>query len=283
MSTNKNAPLHLFSTPQEQWPTTIVDAVIALYTSFFPDRLRAVYLSGSRTEDSAASVSDIDGYIIFKKSFKSEEEKQRALDMLSQCRRISPLRLDFVVWAEDENSLQTGCDIRLKLGTQLVYGEDIREAIPLPALADYQEHIHRWTRGFLLNLHDLKELPPALSCPDSDDEFFGYVRKRAEQWYPAAATQGTKELVATICWVATALIADSGGALVSTRAECIALAPQHLPELWARYVVQVYEHCKKKWDYKVPATTEEQKKLRELCQLAPIFFNYYLDLANEEG
>ena len=102
-----------------------------LYEATFPGRIRSVYLIGSRSDGTQATVSDIDGCIIFKDSFVPREV-ERARDVMAACRRLSPIRLDFAIAAEDDEKLQNGVDVRLKLGEHLIFGEEIRVNIPLP-------------------------------------------------------------------------------------------------------------------------------------------------------
>lgn len=281
MTTNRaqqERPIHLFSTPRAEWPQWIVQGLIDLLTMVFPNRIRAVYLAGSRVEATAASVSDIDGTIIFKDRFLDAQEAVRAAALVSHCRLLSPLRLDMTILAEDDPTITTDVrDVRLKLGAHLVYGEDIREQIPLPALADYQAYLREWVEKFLCPIHDIDTLQGPLVYPEPEDEFYGYTRKRAVPWYPAEVTSGTKEWVATICWVATAWLALEHGCFVPSRAACIELAKQHLPAPWNDFVAAVYQQCKHEWDYQVPQEQSKRKQLRHLCKQSLSFFNDYLE------
>ncbi len=276
------SPTHLFNVPRAAWPTTIVDALVGLYCALFRKRIRAVYLLGSRAEGSAATVSDIDGIVLFKDAFVDEREAALAQEVLRHCQQISPLRLDISVWAEDDERLQQGRDIRLKLGGELVFGEDIRDQLPLPSIEAYQAYLREWVHVFLCRLHDKEPddpnaLVPPLVYPDAADHFFGYARKRAIPWYPANVKTGTKEFVATVCWVATALLAHDAGVFVPTRSACVELARQHLPTETADFVGTVYQKCKVAWDYALPTQEADRQQLRQLCADAPGFFNRYLE------
>ncbi|MEM7539465.1 MAG: nucleotidyltransferase domain-containing protein [Chloroflexota bacterium] len=268
-----NRPRHLFNVPQSEKPAVIIQAMSDMFTTLFPDRIRAIYLIGSQTDQSAASMSDIDGGIIFKDAFSDETEQSLAESMLAYCRRLSPIRLDFMVLAEDHPKLYTTPDIRLKQGSRLIYGEDIRDKLPTPTLDVYKVDMQDWATNFLTNLHELETLPITFTYPQPDDEFYGYTIKRAHYWYPAEVTAGTKELVATICWCATALLAMEHDVMVSTRAECIAMSQQHLGPKRGAFVAEAYELCKREWDYQVPTGEGERWKLREICDEALEFFN----------
>lgn len=266
---------HLFNLPRAQWPSTILEAITQLYCAIFPERIRAVYVMGSYAENSAASVSDVDAAIIFKESFIDDSEEGLAQRVMEHCRLLSPLRLDVGVVAEDDARLRTGVDVRLKLGSQLLYGEDIRNAIPLPSIDAYRDHMRNWTAYFLKALHDVEELRFPLAYPDPNDRFFGYTRLRAKPWYPAGVESGTKELVATVCWTATGLLAFEAGHFVGTRAECIRTSRKLLAPEWGELVGETYQKCKQEWDYEVPAREEERLILRQICEQARRFFNFY--------
>jgi len=270
-------PLNLFNAPHNQWPHWIVQGIIDLFQTVFPDRLRAVYLMGSRQEETAASVSDIDGVIIFKEHFTNNDEREQAEAILTHCRLISPLRLDLELLAEDAPKLTTDVrDVRIKLGGELIYGEDMRDAIPLPQLAIYQAHLREWVQYFLRGIHDGADLVYPLSYPAADDEFFGYARQRAVPWYPATITSGTKELIAALCWVATTRLACEYECFVANRGQAVALAEAHLPAPWGDYVAAAYRHCKQEWDYQVPQEAAARQQLRTYCAEALHFFNDYL-------
>ena len=77
-SQQTDPPRHLFSVPQAEKPAIIVQAVTDIFTTLFPNRIRAIYLIGSHIDQSAASMSDIDGGIIFKDCFVDEAEQSLA-------------------------------------------------------------------------------------------------------------------------------------------------------------------------------------------------------------
>lgn len=254
----------------------IVRALAALYQSIFPERIRAVYLIGSRAEQSAATISDIDGVILFKDTFLDDSEKDLAQKIMAHCQLLSPIRLDMALFAEDDKRLTSGVDVRLKLSGHLIAGEDIRDRLPLPPVDAYQAYIRDWIVSFLIAIHDLDELKYPLTYPDANDEFFGYTRVRALAWYPHGTSAGTKELVSTICWVASALLAFEAEVFVPSRAECLRLSNLHLPVQWADFIQKSYQRCKVDWDYKVPNKYSERQELHQICQQALAFFNEYL-------
>lgn len=269
-------PNHLFSIPREQWSATIVQAIVDIYELMLPGRIRSIYLIGSRSDGTPATVSDIDGCIIFRDSFLDEAEVEKGRSLLAICRRLSPIRLDFALMAEDDERLRTGTDVRLKLGGYLIFGQEIRDNIPLPSIAAYQAYIREWSNDFVRIMHDLEVLEHPLQYPDPTDQFYGYTVKRAVPWYPAEVLAGTKEFVATICWVATALLAFEAEVFVPSRSDCLTLCHQHLDRETANYINDVYQLCKLTWDYQLPSGAEERQQLSDLCKRALPFFNDYL-------
>lgn len=271
----QSKPAHLLNVPKDNWPETIIQAVTRLFLAVFPERIRAVYVSGSQSDQSAASFSDIDAAILFKCAFQDGDEALTKA-IIEQCRLLSPLRLDIWVIAEDNERFRSGVDVRLKLGSQLVWGEDVRASLPLPSLSAYQEHMRQWVAIFLTANHDIDEIVYPLQYPDPEDEFYGYTQKRAIAWYPPDVEQGTKELVATVCWTATALLAFEAEIFIASRAECLQASLKHLDPQWAELIGTVYKLCKVEWDYRVPEEESDRRKLRELCGRTLHLFNYYV-------
>lgn len=273
-----SAYTHLFSAPQELWPELVLSAVIQLYDVVFPDRVRSVYKLGSRAEGAAGSTSDIDAIIVFKGNFRSDEEISLADAVASQCNLISPLRLDLTVIAEENRRDLDPRDIRLTQGGILVFGEDTRSKWPAPKVEEYQQFILDWALLFVLPLHRVKEFKSPLSAPDPRDSFLGYTKVHRVAWYPAGTETGTKEFVAAICWVATAMLALGSDVIVSSRSECIEQVPIHLEGRWSRLVQTAYHRCRGDWSYEVPKSEAGRVELSELCNEALAFFNVFAKL-----
>lgn len=267
---------HLFNAPSHTWPSLVLRSVIELYNKVFPDRVRAVFELGSRTEGSAATISDIDAIIIFKEDFLSRAEMQLADDVLAQCQLISPFRLDVEVISESNLKGIDPCDVRISRGGTLIYGEDNRmDWWPTPSLDKYQDFMWRWSTMFVGAMHRSTTLPLPIEAPLPEDLYLGYTKVHRPAWYPAGTTHGTKELVATICWAATALLANVG-VIVGSRAECLERLHTNVNDEWVHLVKTVYSKCKTQWDYEVPTDQNEQKELQALCIQALEFFNYFV-------
>ena len=267
--------MHLFNVEGEDRVATVLLGVWLLLCAAFPGRLRALYALGSRVDGTAATVSDVDGCVVFRGRFEDDDERQRAETLLAGARLVSPYRLDLALFAEDEEAFLRSPDVRIKLGGRLVHGEDVRDRIELPAMSDYQEAMRAWPEEFIPILHDQEALRAPLAFPDPEGEFFGYDRKRAERWYPPGVTQGTKELVATVCWTASARLALEAETMVATRGEGVRLYREKIADEWADLVEDVYRRCKEEWDYAVPEAAADRAALRALCRRTLDFCNDY--------
>jgi predicted nucleotidyltransferase len=235
------------------------------------------YLLGSYAADATpVPTSDIDLVVVFKGSYRDAEEEEAARRARDACQMVSPIRLDIMV--ESEARLRAE-DVRLKLGSVLVYGEDIRGQIPLPDPAAHTRYITNWANIFIARLHDTDRATFPLRYPDPDGAFFGYDRKRVDAWYPPEVTQGTKELVATVCWTATALLSLQAGQFAGTRADAVRLYAEAVGDEWAPFVQNLYTQCKGQWRYRVPEAADERRELRALCARTLSFLNHYLELS----
>jgi predicted nucleotidyltransferase len=254
----------------------IIHGIVDLFEAVFPGRVRGYYLLGSHVEGTAVALSDIDLIVLFKDGFASGEVEQ-ARRVIDACGQLSPVRLD--VTPESEAALRIE-DLRLKLGSRLVAGEDVRPLLPLPSPEAHARYIIGWPNSFIRRLHDGARLAPPLRYPDATDAFFGYARVRIPHWYPPATALGTKELVAATCWTANALLSLNLGAagFVGTKGEAISRYRDLGDGEWGSFVADSYARCKSAWHYAVPEGAAERAELRTLCQRALPFFNHYLEV-----
>jgi hypothetical protein len=175
------------------------------------------------------------------------------------------------------SELHAVLQVALKLGSQLVYGTDIREQIQLPAMPAYIRDVTAGALYFVARLHDLSELTgDQVDYPDRQDEFFGYTRKRIEAWYPATMQAGTKELVATVSRIATATVAQATQQYIPNKGAAIDLYAAYAGEPWGSFVTTVFQRCKLEWQYALPTTNAERQELRELCRQLLTFENIFL-------
>jgi predicted nucleotidyltransferase len=251
----------------------IIHGIVSLFEIVFPDRVRGYYLLGSYSEGTTVTLSDIDLMILFRGAFQAGEE-ETINRVIEACGLLSPVRLDIMVQSEAALRIE---DVRLKLGSMVVAGEDTRAQIPLPTPEAHARYITEWANYFIRLLHDDASLSAPLSYPDAADEFYGYARIRIPQWYPPEATAGTKELVATVCWTANALLSLTLGVAgyVGTKGAAVERYGDVGAPEWRAYVTQVYTRCKGAWRYDVPQEEAQRAELRELCAQSLAFFQHY--------
>lgn len=263
---------HLFNAPSSHWRRMIIEGMVRLLQTAVPDQFLSFYLIGSSTDEAATPISDIDA-IVFLREGVGETAVQHVNDLLANLRHISPLRLD--VKATTPEDPRWASDPRVKLSGQLVTGEDILDRLPLPTKEAYQAWIRPWPLNFIRIMHDGNMAYP-LAYPDPDDEFFGYTRIRATVWYPAGVVAGTKELVAAVGWIATAVIAQETGTIITTRSQAVKQYQTEIGGEWADYIARVYERCGQQWRYAIPKSLNELRELQSICSQFRDFVNFYL-------
>ena len=120
----------------------ILRGTIGIFETVFPDRIRGYYLVGSYADGTAVSTSDIDLKILFKDCFRDDAERESSQKICDYCfgriSQISPIVGDVMARDEEIVFSQTSLRLRIKEGSLLVYGEDIRDRIPLTSI---DEHI----------------------------------------------------------------------------------------------------------------------------------------------
>ena len=110
----------------------LVQGALARVLVALPDRLRAVYALGSYADESAVSTSDLDLVFIVADGFR-DDEQARVQAILAECAARAEGELDGEVM--DEAGLAAGVSPTLKLGSRLLWGEDVRQRLPLMPLA----------------------------------------------------------------------------------------------------------------------------------------------------
>jgi len=259
----------------------LLQHVIAIFELVFPARIRAYYLTGSTLDGTAAFVpgdplnsSDIDIAVVFN-DVLLRHERERFIDCRAACAGLSQLHLDTLdVTPLSEMELVQHGHLTLKLASQLLYGEDIRPAIPLPTLHHHVRAAVRLSRDHIAELRALEpeHLRLPLSYPDADGEFYGY-----DYHEPGYSTQpGTRLLVGNITWGATALLALKAGAYAAMKREAITLYATAIDDEWSGLLDAVYQHCKMQWGYLIPQAVEERQQLRTLCAQVVAFENHCL-------
>ncbi len=107
-----------------------------------------------------------------------QAERARAAEIVQQCASLSPVEFDATV--VDEASLSGGASPQFKLGSALVYGEEIRERIPLVPMEVWTRdrmHAAYWLMITIFNRPGIVRAP--LDFPDPQDEWLGYANRKA--------------------------------------------------------------------------------------------------------
>jgi hypothetical protein len=276
-------PALTVSTGIQPIDTTLL-AIVRAFEVAFPDRVRAHFLIGSYVEGTAVPLSDIDCFVIFADQFATPQEQAFAEKVGQQCAEASPVRLDIGAYPENAlEQLHPVLRVALKLGSNLIYGVDIRQAIPLPPFPDYTASVIAGAQYFVARLRGNPNLlTRQVSYPDAADEFFGYTGKSIPAWYPATIPAGTKELVATVSRIATAHVVQQTRCYVPGKQQAIELFQREIGGIWAPFVERVFERCKLEWKYLVPEAEGERMELRKLCQQMLAFENEFLQVCQEQ-
>lgn len=256
--------LHSFNDNQVD---TILAGMVGIFEKVFPDRIRAYYVIGSYLDGTQLPTSDIDGYIIFKGD-GNPQDFMAAMELGQECSQICPIALDFA--PRPENSLLRHGTVDLKLASCIIYGEDIREEVPLLDASFYtcfamEEGLERITEV----RNDPSPLTYPLAYPDPDDEFYGYAR------------QSTRSLLHVVGKPATAIILLSTGQHVKNKRDSVERYQAEVADEWAPLVSDVYEICRNRWHYEIPQEADDRQTLHAMCQNTLAFENHFLRLLRD--
>ncbi len=244
----------------------IIAAIIGIYESAFPDRIRGYYIVGSYSDNSPVSTSDIDMEIIFKGTI-SPEENTRQQAIKTSLRTISPIHLDLPVHAEA--TLHEIDTTAVKFASLFIYGEDTRELMPVPSMDLYLRRISIPTHRGLTYRFRTNTVQLPLAYPLPDDDFYGYLPARYNTKY-----RDIKLWVLSVGWMATFLIAKLGQVFVPSKRHMLPLYRNHVNDQWTDFVTQVYENGREKWQYMFPEHDTAIVQLHKLCQQTLAFENY---------
>jgi predicted nucleotidyltransferase len=250
----------------------ILRAIVTDYEAAFAGRVRGYYVIGSYADGSSVEHSDIDLMLVFKGRL-DDAERERAGAVTEECATRSAIRLD--LWPCGEANL-TGETVALKLGSVLVYGEDIRAGLTLSPLDAYTRE-GMDAGGFFLRqvLRGAARLAQPVEYPDPAGEFYGYDTVRIPEWYPPGTTRGIKELVTSASRVARALLALQSGEYAGGKGASIAAYRAHIGGAWSDYLGALYANGKRRWGYTVPEAHDDRQLLRSLCAQTLAFERHF--------
>ena len=261
--------ISLLNSAGNQQVDDILRGVIGIFETIFSDRIRGYYLVGSYADGTAVSTSDIDMKILFKNRFRNDTERKNAQQICEYCfELISPIPGD--VTANDEETAFSSSTLRLRIkaGSLLIYGEDIRDQISLPRLDQHIRDV--MFRAYVFCFTDrlrpnLKARVYPLDYPDPSDEFYGYTYK-----------SGTTVFASVVGAMATAIVASKVKKYVFTKSDCLKLYKRYINDEWTTLLEAVFEKIRKQWEYQIPENKDERQQLREICRQALAFENHFL-------
>jgi hypothetical protein len=239
-----------------------IAAVVAEFGAAFPSRLLACYTLGSYADASAIGASDLDLTLVFAGEL-SDEERARAKRLVALCVQRSQVELD--IEFEDERALALGASPNFKLGSALVWGEDIRAQTPLvslPAWTRDRMHSSWWRVARLFARPAVIRLP--LEYPEPADPFRGYTR-RTLRLANGDVIPCTRDLIRLVGWAATGLLALQSGVYVARKSDVHHLYRERIGGEWADLIERTYTLCRMRWGYLIPAEPAEWEQLRTLC------------------
>jgi predicted nucleotidyltransferase len=254
----------------------MLQEVIMLLSTRFPDRIHSYYIEGSYANDSDITTSDIDLLIVFKENFENEQERTEAEILALHCAAPYSVELDVIVLSEQ--ALSRGASPNFKMGSILLYGQDLRPHIPLISLNAWTRdrmHSSWWRTARLFNRGSILIYP--LDYPDPSAEFYGYDA-RMLRLPDGREVNCTRDLIRLVGWSATAIIAFKAARYVARKSDCHKIYQECFQDEWGQFLQDMYEQCRSRWNYLIPENGEERKILRSLCQRTLAFENHFLNI-----
>jgi len=248
--------------------------LVGIFETIFPGRIRGYYIIGSYADGTAIStVSDVDGLIVFKNNFLDGVEAGKAWQVLSHCALLTPL--DFDLAAVPESNILRYGHVVLKYNSTPIYGQDIREEIPLPDIDIFGQSLLFDAYRFLSRV---RGNPPFLTYPleypDPHAEYFGYTQSvqnndRTEQ-------ANTKGLINCVGKAALGMVTAQGRVHVKNKTDCIVQYKKLIGDEWGTLLEDIFIKCRNTWHYHVPDNKIQQQELRNHCRRTLDFENHFL-------
>ena len=257
----------------------ILKGIVGILETVFPNRIRAYCVTGSYSNRNAIGTSDIDMTVIFRGNSIDAQEEGRFSQTSSYCELLSSVELGLE--CIDEGKLlrlntefpYTHFAIINKIGSLLIYGEDIRDNIPLPPVDavvwTYVEGIYH-ERIFAKRRQSSEVLTFPLRYPEPEDEFYGYIQG-----------DSTFGLVLTVGLAVTVFCAIKARRYVASKSDCPSIYAECINDEWTPFIQEVFERCRYQWEQRVPDDREGRRQLREICKQTLAYENHFLSVCRE--
>lgn len=236
----------------------------------FASRIVGYYLRGSFADGTANDLSDVDLVVVTK-------ELAQTFAISNAIRFAAPSWpvIETVALSESQLNDPQIADllVTLKAGSQLLYGDDVRERI-IPQWPNYTRAVVRQCRKGIGMLRDADSVPDPLTYPDPEGEFFGYETTiidgkrtvRKARWYPVGTMEGTKELTSVVERCAGGLVAVKTRQMIARRADVIPIYSASVADEWTDYIRAIHVACRETWRYRVPSDQPDRTYLHDLCR-----------------
>jgi hypothetical protein len=262
------------STGNPQMDILVQDVLDECFAAL-PNRLRTVYVLGSYADETALPTSDLDLVLIVAERLRAGE--QARIEALSAT-WATQSRGELDIEVKEEVALRAGVSPTLKLGSRLLWGEDVIQSMDIMPLAPWTRdrmHSSYWRLAGLFSRPTPLAIP--LDYPDPSDEFFGYAR-RLRRLPNGHQAPGTRDLMRAVGWMATALLAYSAGQYVATKRQCASMYREHIGDEWTTLLDDMAQRVRDTWQYRIPMAHDERMRLRAICTRTLGFENHFLRL-----
>jgi hypothetical protein len=259
--------IRLLATTENAQVDDILCGVISILEAMFPQRIRGYYLVGSYEDGTFVHASDIDMVPIFKGS-TTDAEEAAFWQVLHDLNLISPIRLGFGLRNEEKSFIEGG--VGIKIGSKLLYGEDVRDKIPLWSFDVYMQYMIGAHIASMLDLRKAESLNVPLTYPDPNAAFYGYLPTDADS---------TGGLFGHVMVMASTLVTLRTGAYNASKSRSYAFYAQHIGDAWSAFLEAIYAQFKKTWQYQIPEAAEDRQAMHALCGQILGFEKHFLEEA----